>query len=1553
MSEVKSMTRTLEPVPISGAKKGGGGGGTESKDTLRSTQTAAVLDLVSEGPCIGLVNDLKSIYLDGVPVVAQTGEANIEGVRAEWTSGLISQPAIDDMDGVQAEVGVKVTAATPLVRSVTAATSASKLRVTLGIPQLTKQDTSSGDLNGSSVQVAIDLQTNGGGYVQVAARTVDGKCTSRYQFAFLIDLSGAGPWDLRVRRVTPDSTSVTLQDEVWWDSYTLITSLSLRYPCSSLVGLKVGAEKFSSIPRRSYDWMGLVVSVPSNYDPYSRNYTGTWDGTFKEAWTNNPAWVFFDVATKKRYGAGRRISTALLNKWTLYQIGRYCDAVNTSGTYVGVPDGRGGVEPRFTCNAWITEQKEAYTLLQELAALMRGCVSWWGGSVDLMQDAPSDAVMLYTPANVVGGSFRYEGTSKGLKKSGCIVWWNDPTNFGKATPELYQDPELVARYGVETMTLRSLGCTSRGQAARMAKWAVYSEAHEGMVVRFAVGSEGALSGLGRIIQTSDPIVSGDRAGGRVIAMTATTVRLDKAVTLAAGTVYTLALMVPDATDPFKISAVDRTVTTGAGTTDTLTLSGGVPAGATLGGVWILKSPSLYPQTWRVLSVSEGAPTKEGGQTYEIAAVAHNPSKWGYIEQGLKLESRVVSRVSLTAAAPMNLVCKETIVTVAGQVSSTATLSWTPGAPGQRYEVSWRHRLGIWNVQAETSANTCDITGLTAGRLDVSVRAVNVIGNRSTALLPSGAGYYLLVGKDAPPSNVANFGVAVASGQAAFTWGYPEDSDYDVTEIRMVADGGTWATTPLAFRFKGRADHCPIAPYPAVGIYAAFAAHWDTSGNQSLTPQGITVTVTASGITASASGTNLVMNSGFKVLRSPPQFPPAPYEAAGWNLYAWGYTLAGAWAHEDRPGRDGTGRSYALRTVAAAAAGTQFSRMGFTTGASIMDGMVRGGVSGGWRAGQAYTVSLWARMWSPGGGAAAVATNAISAVGSTTGSVLQTGSYTVALPAGTQAGDLLMLFVHAGASTTSINWAGAQTLEPGGSTTGFLDAAASANRRIAARYRAATAADITAGTISIAMAQNSTGSTQTFVLTAYRGVDMAAPVIASQWSTKASSTVDPAFPALALGGVMAALPVHVFVPGNTASATGSVVWGGGATATAGIDWVSAGGVWVSRGTQAAMSETPAPTCDYSATAAFVSNHLVLALRPGTTVSGSDRLWPGLYTAQNTLLAASDRSYMLARIDRASRAVTFTRVYDVWGVGAGGAGIGNTAATLAADLNASTPDSIVVVWTADSPLDHRTDSGLAAALYRCGASPEVFTSDQWQTRCAYQLIGIPEAGPGTGYERYKGAKPQDPTALIDTRFAVVNGSPVIGGTGPGAYRVISAGYGLTAAADPTEIASPWEGLQTSLYWNRPPAEFTKVQCPGISSVRQQYKFAFRFGAVVEPEGNLYWGIGDETGATVLPEIPLSKVGTVLEIDDVMVCEGAEFPPHEDAPQDDLRTNSIATEALLENATFNDGQVYNSGPWTGSDATVLAFQIAVMTESVLKVTMEIDGRITSLATRPNSAL
>lgn len=795
---------------IRGAK--GGDAPYEANDTLKSTQRAEIVDLLGEGQIGGLVNGLKSVFLDGVPVENADGSRNFAEFGYRVTLGGPTLEANAAFGDVQTEVGVGVTvlAAVPVVRSITDAT-ADQVRVTITVPTLVEQ-TAEGNRVGAAFDWAIDVQSNGGGYVQKWTETISGKASSPYSRAVVVGLRevGPAPWDVRVRRITADSGSSSLVNAFNWASYTVISGVRMLYRHSAVVALQFDAKNFTAVPQRWYDVMGISDwDIPVNYNPLARTVSGQWNGLFKQGWTNNPAWVIYNLVRHPRYGLGQYVTT-LPDKWALYQLALWCDEP--------LSDGRGGTEPRYSINAYISDQREALLLLQEICSVFRGVLMHGGSTLTVTWDAPGQPVASYTPANVVDGIFTYADGSSAAKKTSCTCWYSDRSQAGKRVPVTWDDPDLVTRYGLRPMEINPLGVATPGQALRMAKWALYTAHYEEQTVAFRVGAEGPARRLGEVFQVTDPAETGERLGGRILGSSINTVQLDAAVTLAAGETYTLWVTQPHATEADRLVQEARTVTTGAGSTLSLTVSPAFSQAPRAGTVWLLEGSNVAPTLWRYVAITE-VEGDDGARQYDVMGVRHEPGKWALIEQDQPLTLRPTRRLSYAVGKPQGLSIAEVVYLDGAIERIRATVSWTPPAPGLRYLVAWRLSRGPWLTLPLTMANTVDIDNLQPGLIEVMVRSQNGLGITSLAAEAS----LMLTGVGSVPVDVTGLQASQVQAGVRISWNPYTASNAGETELRT---GASWAAgTPL---WRGRASGYTMVA-PAAGAYTVWAKHRDLTG----------------------------------------------------------------------------------------------------------------------------------------------------------------------------------------------------------------------------------------------------------------------------------------------------------------------------------------------------------------------------------------------------------------------------------------------------------------------------------------------------------------------------------------------------------------------------------------------------------------------------------------------------------------------------------------------------------------------------------------------------
>lgn len=788
----------------------------EASDTLRSIAKARIIDLLAEGEIGGLVNGGRSVYLDETPLQNADGTFNFKNVVWAIRTGTNSQGSMPGFNSVEntVSVGVEVKQGTPVVRAFSN-TNLSAVMVVVSVPSLTSTNSTTGDVSGTSVRIAIDVQPTGGTYETVLTDTISGKTTSLYERSYRVKLTGRAPWNVRVRRLTADSASTYLQNKTFWKTAGEIIDANLRYPNSAVVGISFDAEQFGNIPNRAYDLRLLKIKVPSNYDPLTKTYTGSWDGTFQTAWSDNPAWVFYDLLTNSRYGLGGYVPAAQVDKWALYTIGRYCDEL--------VPDGFGGMEPRFTCNVLMNSRTEAYKVINDLATVFRGLVYWSSGSITAVQDSPATASYLYTPANVVDGSFTYSGSSAKARHTVALVTWNDPADFFRQKVEYVEDREGITRYGVIETQVAAIGCTSRGQAARVGRWLLYSERLETEVVTFRTGLDGTIARPGQIIKVADPARAGVRFGGRIVSATTTTAVLDSSVTLVAGQTYTFSALKSEGT------VMESTVSTGAGTTLSLSFAA-LPEAPVAGSIWILASGAVEAQTFRVVGVVE----TEKNQ-FEITALAADPTKFDAVELGLTLQPRSISVLTPIPASPGGVNVTETLYVQAGTFLSRLDVSWEAVAGATSYVVAYQRGDGNLSPELYTRSTGLEIDALQEGAYTLSLWSVNAIGDRSK--VPTQV-QKVVQGKTAPPSNVTGF-VATRIGQTlSFIWRPVSDIDIDYYEIRQ---GTVWATGVVIGTTAGQTFSVLS---PRGGTYMIKAV--DTSGNYS-TSEAVVVAADLSGI----------------------------------------------------------------------------------------------------------------------------------------------------------------------------------------------------------------------------------------------------------------------------------------------------------------------------------------------------------------------------------------------------------------------------------------------------------------------------------------------------------------------------------------------------------------------------------------------------------------------------------------------------------------------------------------------------------------------------------
>ena len=683
----------------------------EAPNSLRSIAYARILDLVSEGPIRGLVNGAKSVFLDETPLQSIDNSFNFKNVQMDVRLGTQDQDYIPGFPSVEngLPIGLELRYGTPFTRAFSNL-NLDAIRVTLSVPALSKTNIENGDVNGHTVGYAIDLSVDGGAFANVLSGNFSGKTTTKYERSHRIDLPKATSigWTLRVRRTTINGSTVSVADQTFVESVTEIIDAKLRYPMSALIGLAIDASQFQNIPTRAYELYGREIRVPTNYNPDTREYTGVWDGTFKIAYTNNPAWCYYDLILHPRYGLGHLVKEHQLSKWDLYRIARYCDEL--------VPDGFGGMEPRMTCNLYLQTQADAYKVVSDLATVFRGVSYWATSEIHPVQDSPADIAYVYTPANVVDGVFNYTGTAKKVRHTVALVSWNDVQDFGRVKIEYVDDPEGIARYGVQQTDLTAVGCTSQGQAQRAGRYALLTALYETDTVTFSVGIGGTLTVPGQVIKIADPVRAGKRMGGRVVSATTTQIVLDGPADAVAGNTFTIisSAGVPIARTVQSVSADKKTITVSLPFPE-------APAPAT---TWLVEASNLVAQTYRVVGVTEDTESK----TFTVTAVMHNASKFSAVDNRTKIDIPQISDIPASVQVPPTGIRIEAMETASKVIASTVLeISWNPAEGAVNYDVDVRMDNGEWQtVASKVTGRIARMQFAVAGTYVARVRARNAI-----------------------------------------------------------------------------------------------------------------------------------------------------------------------------------------------------------------------------------------------------------------------------------------------------------------------------------------------------------------------------------------------------------------------------------------------------------------------------------------------------------------------------------------------------------------------------------------------------------------------------------------------------------------------------------------------------------------------------------------------------------------------------------------------------------------------------------------------------------
>ena len=739
-----------------------------AKDSAASISYLKILYGLSEGEISGLADGAKSIYLDDTPLLDDSGNPNFKddngnlAVTWDFRTGTNDQDYIKGFPSVENEtnINVELKGGTPYVKTVTNS-QLSAVRLRLSWAALRKQETN-GDVNGITIEYAIDLSANGGAYQTVLNTRVSDKTSAKYERSHRIDLPRGSTWNIRVRRITPNATSDLISDKMYVDAITEIIDAKLRYPNTAMLGLQYNAATFSNIAKLAVRCKGKIISVPSNYDPVSRTYTGVWNGTFKQAYSNNPAWVYYDICTQWRYGLGSRITAAMIDKWSLYALAQYCDQQ--------VSDGKGGQEPRFTINVYLQAQQDAFAVLQSLAAIFRAMSYWQGEQIVLDADLPKDPVYTFSRANVVDGEFSYTGTRARDRHTIAKVAWDNPDQKFKTEYEFVRDEAAIAKYGVKVLDLSIVGCTSQGQAQRAGLWALKSEQLETRTVTFKTGLDGFIPTVGSIINVSDEVLAGRANGGRVAAVSAnlSTITLDRDVTVSVGD--TLIVNADNG------KAQRRIVSSVSGRAVTVSVAFD---GISSQNVWAVDSSDLKTMRFRVLSI------KQDDVTFTITALQHEPQKYDAIDYGAIVEQTAISIIKHNVIdAPKNIVITQRNRVEQGQNITTMLISWEQVSGAVAYDVEWRKDNGNWTKVPRTGNNSIEIDGVYSGNYLARVAAVSafdLVSNFATSILTAVTGKI-----GAPPSLASLKATGILFGMR-LDWLFAQgSSDTNYTEIQVAS-----------------------------------------------------------------------------------------------------------------------------------------------------------------------------------------------------------------------------------------------------------------------------------------------------------------------------------------------------------------------------------------------------------------------------------------------------------------------------------------------------------------------------------------------------------------------------------------------------------------------------------------------------------------------------------------------------------------------------------------------------------------------------------------------
>ncbi|HFR5856541.1 TPA: phage tail protein, partial [Shigella sonnei] len=742
----------------------------EADDTVNSRAMASILDLLGEGVIGGLVNGARSIFVDDLPIVNEDGSSNFSGISWDFRDGSQDQTPMSGFDFVETPKSINIQLKKSHYVTVSIDNDeADRVRVIMKFPSLRRIDQKTGDTNGTTVEYKFQISNGDSTFVDVVAEgeknvgiKLTAKKTGAYYRSYELKLPKPGrAYSVRVVRITDDNSGQYLYNDTWVDSIGEIVDTPMNYPNSALVGLKVNSEQFGgSMPSRSYLVRGLKIRVPSNYNEASNTYDGVWDGSFKLLSSSNPAWILFDLLTNSRYGLGQYVSESMIDLGQLYQIGRYCDEE--------VDDGFGGKEKRFAINTQITSRQDAYRLIQDIAGAFRGMVFWAGGMVNIMQDSPSDPVMMFTNSNVKDGLFTYKGSARKDRPSVALVTYNNKEDGYKQNIEYVEDQDAMRRYGERKTEVVAFGCTSRGQAHRVGLWLLYTARMESDVITFTAGLDASFLMPGETVLIQNKYRAGKRNSGRIVEFTKNSITLDAPVSLAKSGSFIRIL-----NQEGKI--VERDVLETGENITKVTFSKALSSAETpvLNGVWTITEPDLEPMRVRIVNIAQG----ETSGSFDITAVENNPSKYEAIDNGATLIPQNTTVLDPTYSKPSNLQITEgTYLSSPGNLSVKLTATWEGKSP--EYWISWRrsdeNNVSNWQSARVTEEQYEIVNVAENGRYDFQLYAVSFNGKKTEII----STVYQVLGTMTPPDAPTSLTAVGDYRNVILNWVNPDSVDLD-------------------------------------------------------------------------------------------------------------------------------------------------------------------------------------------------------------------------------------------------------------------------------------------------------------------------------------------------------------------------------------------------------------------------------------------------------------------------------------------------------------------------------------------------------------------------------------------------------------------------------------------------------------------------------------------------------------------------------------------------------------------------------------------------------